>query len=406
MQHLIFGCLVMALLLHKHLQNTVTPLVTLIAYNNFGCSDTAVKSNYVNIYDLPTASFSYTPFEPRQPNTAVNFNNLSFINNGTLTYEWNFGDPSTGAENASIQQNPTHTFSDSGNYVVTLKAISNHGCEHITTRTVRIFPHPPVPAFTYTPDQGCRPLTVTFNSDATLYADQFTWEFGDGGRSNEKNPVHTYKNASSEPYSVTLIVSGPGGREQLRKDTIITVFDLPKPNFVANPNMVYLPDAVSQFTNLSFGATKTKWLVRDELMKTVGSDTSYNTQFRFTETGKYTITMYVENEHGCMDSLTRLNLVTVDNGGNIYVPTAFTPNNDNNNELFIPTIVGVRKEDYMLRIYDRWGRRVFETNNVDEGWNGKIYGSDAVTDVYVWIVEGIFVTNEKFVRKGTVTLLR
>lgn len=379
--------------------------VMLIAYDQYGCTDTANHTNFVNVFEIPKAAFSYNPFEPRQPNTLVNFTDLSFVGAGSLTHDWEFGDPASGS-NTSTQQNPSHIYSDSGSFTAKLTVTSNNGCKHSTTRTVRIFPQPPIPKFTYNPDKGCRPLTVTFNSDQTTYAYDFLWEFGDGSRSTEKNPVHVYKNSSSEPYTVSLFATGPGGRVELTKDTIITVYDLPKANFVANPLNLYLPDAESVFTNISYGAIKAKWFVFDEDLNPIWNDTSFNTRYKFANKGKYRIMMVAENEFGCIDTMLGKNIVLVDDGGKIHVPTAFTPNGDNSNETFIPVVVGVRKEDYEMRIYDRWGRLVFETNDPNKGWDGQISGAPAVTDVYVWIVEGTFVTDERFVKKGSMTLIR
>lgn len=218
--------------------------------------------------------------------------------------------------------------------------------------------------------------------------------------------MHVYENASSKPYTVTLIATGPGGRVELRKDTIITVYDLPRVNFAANPSNVFLPDAECRFTNLSYDGVKTTWKIINSDLEQIWTDTNYNSSYVFQKGGKYGVILIVETEHGCKDSLLRPELITVDNGGKVLVPNVFTPNGDNSNEVFIPVTVGVRKEDYHFRIYDRWGKRVFETDKPGEGWDGKVSGEPAVTETYVWIVEGTFVTDERFVKKGTVTLLR
>lgn len=389
---------------HRY-SNTGSYDVMLIAYDQYGCTDTANQTNFVNVFEIPKAAFSYNPFEPRQPNTLVNFTDLSYVSSGTLTHAWEFGDPAS-SDNTSALQNPSHIYSDSGDFTAKLTVTSSNGCKHATTRSLRVFPHPPIPKFTYNPDKGCRPLTVTFNSDSTKYAYDFLWEFGDGGRSTDKNPVHVYKNSSSEPYTVTLFATGPGGRVELSKDTIITVYDLPKPNFVANPLNLFLPNANSVFTNISYGAVKARWYVYDDKFNMVFTDTGFSSGYTFLDKGQYRIMMVAENEYGCVDTMFGKNIITVDDGGKIHVPTAFSPNGDNTNETFTPVVVGVRDEDYQFRIYNRWGQLVFETNNPYSGWDGKVSGKPAVTDVYVWVVEGTFVTDERFVKKGSMTLLR
>lgn len=92
-------------------------------------------------------------------------------------------------------------------------------------------------------------------------------------------------------------------------------------------------------------------------------------------------------------------------GPEIYVPTAFTPNNDGKNDLlrFVP--VGIRQFGYFA-VYSRWGDRVFYTQSVNAGWDGKVNGQITDTAVYIWVAEGIDEKGDRIFRKGTVTLIR
>ncbi len=376
--------------------------VTLIAYDQFGCSDTTVKPAYINIYEIPKALFSYNPIDPQLPNTLVNFTNLSTISSGTLTSEWNFGDFSS-ANNTSTLENPSHNYSDSGNFNPVLIVTSNQGCKDTSDRTLRVDPRKPIPAFDCDPKSGCKPLTVTFTNQS-LYAYTYRWDFGDGTKSTEANPVHTYSRADS--FNVELTAYGPGGDSTLEKRRLIVVHDLPRARFSANPTNIFLPEAYSTFTNTSFDATKTFWTITNDSNNIVFEDTSYNSGFDFKDDGFYSIRLVVQNQFGCVDTAVGINIINVDKSGTIFIPNAFSPNGDNTNETFLPVVTGVRRQGYEFRVYDRWGRLVFETNDPFKGWDGMIYGSPAVTDVYVWLIEGTFVTNNRFTRKGTVSLLR
>lgn len=88
----------------------------------------------------------------------------------------------------------------------------------------------------------------------------------------------------------------------------------------------------------------------------------------------------------------------------IYIPNAFTPNNDTHNDYFRPVGRGLR--DYHFLIYNRWGQLLFETRNPEEGWNGKFKGKEVAVDAYVWVVTFRGDTNATQVRRGHVTLIR
>lgn len=92
----------------------------------------------------------------------------------------------------------------------------------------------------------------------------------------------------------------------------------------------------------------------------------------------------------------------------IFVPTLFTPNNDGKNDEFFVYGIGVR--ELSLKVYDRWGRLVFESEGIDQGWNGKANGKDAENGKYIWSIEGTFFNGEQVAfegkTKGTVQLMR
>jgi len=89
----------------------------------------------------------------------------------------------------------------------------------------------------------------------------------------------------------------------------------------------------------------------------------------------------------------------------IFVPNAFTPNKDGKNDIFRPLLFGV-VSNMRFVIYNKWGQKVYETSKLYEGWDGKVSGQDAKTDVFVWTCEYQFEGQEKKFAKGTVILIR
>jgi gliding motility-associated-like protein len=89
----------------------------------------------------------------------------------------------------------------------------------------------------------------------------------------------------------------------------------------------------------------------------------------------------------------------------IFVPSAFTPNNDGLNDVFRPIAVGIQKINY-FSVYNRWGQLVFTTTVNGQGWDGKIKGQLQNSGVFVWMASGIDYLGQPFFQKGTVALIR
>ena len=89
----------------------------------------------------------------------------------------------------------------------------------------------------------------------------------------------------------------------------------------------------------------------------------------------------------------------------VYVPTAFSPNNDGRNDLLRPIMLGVKELKY-FRVFNRWGQMVHDLRNSGKGWDGNVQGQIQTTAVYVWMMEAIGLDNRKYFQKGTVLLIR
>lgn len=114
--------------------------------------------------------------------------------------------------------------------------------------------------------------------------------------------------------------------------------------------------------------------------------------------------LVVTDSIGCADSAYVTVYVFLTNPY-VFVPTAFTPNNDGLNDVIRPIAVGVRKINY-FSIYNRWGERVFYTTHNKHGWNGIHNGKPQSSNVYVWMLQAEDYTGKTIFLKGTVTLIR
>jgi gliding motility-associated-like protein len=127
----------------------------------------------------------------------------------------------------------------------------------------------------------------------------------------------------------------------------------------------------------------------------------YNPVFTGNEDQRYTIKITTNTGCVTVDTL----LVKAVPKVEIYVPSAFTPNNDGKNDILRPVLMGV-KELHFFRIYNRWGQLLFETKTDQKGWDGTLYGTPQTSQVIVWEAEGMGLDGKIYVRKGTSVLIR
>mgnify|MGYP002280440142 CR=1 FL=1 len=107
--------------------------------------------------------------------------------------------------------------------------------------------------------------------------------------------------------------------------------------------------------------------------------------------------------NGCSDtSCVTVNVDIV--CGEVYVPTAFSPNGDGQNDILYVRGKGV--QSVHMSIYNRWGNKVFETNSMDNGWDGKYHGNALNSAVFVYYIEATFVNGQTVTDKGNVSIVK
>lgn len=115
--------------------------------------------------------------------------------------------------------------------------------------------------------------------------------------------------------------------------------------------------------------------------------------------------MIISDASGCSDTAqTFVDETAIDCDFFVYLPNAFTPNNDGNNDVFFVRGRGIATMS--LKIYNRWGNKVFESDDITQGWDGKYKGKEQNTGVFVFVVQGTFLNGKSFDESGDVSLIR
>jgi gliding motility-associated-like protein len=379
--------------------------IMLYGYDKDGCVDSSDGTAFYKVLEKPKADFTYLPVLPKLPNALVNFvakPTILTVNENDLTYEWNFGDNTFPTANKN-QKDPSHTYTRSGTVEVTL-TVWNQQCSDVVAKTFYVEDPKPEIDFSADKNEGCAELTVHF-SNKTINAQSYRWIFGDGSPdSYDKEPVHVFKYAGS--WDVTLIATGTGGVVSYKAPYFIKVLPKPDAEFFTNKQFLNLPNAVFKMQNISNNAVKYDWFIYDTFQNVIDGSTLRDPIFNINELGYYSVKLVATNSYGCTDTMIKHNYLGTYKEGYVYVPTAFSPNRNNRNDDFKPSLYNVKPDEYVFRIYNRWGEKVFETTDVNESWDGTFNGNLCAQETYVWTVNGQYINDDLFALRGTLTLLR
>ncbi len=363
-----------------------------------GCVDDTIVKQALLSSDFKLVNFSVTNNQGCAPyNTTFN-NSSSLIG----TCEWDFGDGT-----ASSASNPSHIYTQAGTYTVKLKVTSVDACviETIKTSMITVYDKPQI-NFTADDMDDCYPHTVNFTNTSTSGSTCF-WEFGDNSTSNSWSSKHIY--TTSGTYDVKLAITSV---HNCIADTIVNAMILvhnePKPvaDFSFNPQPTNIFQTEISFTDLSYSKI-TNWQWYFDIDGSIDSTNEQNPTKKFPEEkgGVYPVLLKVSNALGCDDTLRKK--VVIFDFSTIYIPNAFTPNNDGKNDVLY---IGHSNLSYFkLLIFDRWGEVVFQTNNADEQWDGKCKGEPVQMDVYTYKADwkgernGYEIMDSK---TGTITVIR
>jgi gliding motility-associated-like protein len=313
------------------------------------------------------------------------------------SFTWDFGDgsPVVIAGLNSI----THTFPAPGPYKVILKLTDTAYCNTPDADTILIDIAANVKAKFSTPPFGCVQYNAVFNNQTTG-GQTCLWDFGDGTTSTACVPVHLY--ALPGVYQVRLIAFNPNtcNLSDTTAYFTITVLDAPTPDFSFSP-VTPQENSPTTFNNLSSpDAIRFKWEFGDGDSLLTASRQPVQHQYNATGTFNACLTAY--NAAGC-DSMicrpVRAVIVPV-----LDVPNAFTPQSGDENSIILVRGFGIAKMQFI--IWNRWGQKVFETNNRFQGWDGKVKGVVQPMDVYAYTLSVEYSDGTKTTKKGDITLIR
>ncbi len=367
---------------------TTTYTVTVTDAN--GCTASATVTVNTGPPLVATVSGVASFCEGGSANLSVNVTGGS-----NYTYQWMPGNSTT--QNITVSPSSTTT------YTVTVK----DACGSVVSVPVTVTVNPsPTINFKAIPASGCAPLCVQFYNMTTIpkgSVSDWVWDFGNNQTSTYKTPNFCYQSPGS--YSVSLTATSDSGcSSTLNITNMVNVYANPNANFTYSPQPVDILAPTVQFTNTTsdkYSIIYWNWSFGD------GADSTSileNPTHTYADTGTYCATLKVMDIHGCEASYT--NCIEVNPVFTFYIPDAFSPNGDGINDVFMPK--GSFIKDYEMYIFDRWGMKLFYSNDIFNGWPGTVGKGTGICqeDTYVYLINVTDTQGVKHSYTGKVTLIK
>lgn len=359
-----------------------------VVFSYFGCN-LKTRSQDVDISSIPIPAIMVNNPAQCMVNNKFIFTNQSVNDVGAMHYKWILGDGFT-----ATSRNLTYSFKKPGNYKVVMIVNSSSSCADSTTIDVVVYQNifaefslnpvcinEPVIAINNTVDPGTSPV-------------HYLWNFGNGLISTLKNPpVQVYPVSGN--YIISLAVSSDQCPFPVSIQKRFVTVEKPIPG-VNNPVAYAVADLPLTLQARPIGV---------DALWTPATNLDVANTYKPVFTGNLEKTFYIKltTAAGCITIDTQV--VKINKNIVIYVPNAFTPNNDGTNDNLKPFMIGIKELIY-FKIFNRWGELIYETKDPAKGWDGRYKGQEVQSHTLVWMLQGIGVDNKIYNAKGSTVLIR
>jgi len=305
------------------------------------------------------------------------------VNSQALQYRWT----NDAGQFVSDQKNPRLQPTRTTQYFVT----ANLGkCEDKDNVRIVTIPYPSVNAGMDT--SICFGNAVMLN--AKIVGSSFRWSPSlNMIQSNTLTPLITP--ASSKTYYLT--VSDTLGCNKSVTDSV-QIAVIPKPLVFAGRDTAV---SINQPLQLNAtGATNYRWTPSTGL-----SDAGIANPVAIFNNGIDSILYRVRGSNGICFGEDSIKVMIFQNGPDLYIPSAFTPNADGRNDILKPIPVGIAQLNYFA-LYNRWGQLIYKTSAIGAGWDGNYNGEPQPAGTYIFQAEAKDITGKTIYKKGTAVLIR
>jgi gliding motility-associated-like protein len=331
-----------------------------------GCVS-SVSTVAINVTSLTVSNLSVSSASTICSGNSATISSAVTGSTGPVTINWSAG---LGSGNGPFTVSPVASIT----YTVTV----TDACGNSVTGSVPVTVNP-LPVITIAPQSlvACNEVTASFSeTSGTNSGAQYYWQFGDGYGSIQPNAVHTY--GTSGMYTISLTVTSIAGCVNTANTTCnVTVNQGSIADFNSEGMDGTTLNPVFNFYNGSSNAVSYSWDFGDGATSAL-----VDPQHTYVGKGEYIVSLITASSAGCMDTIVKR--IEVRPVFTIYIPNAFTPDGNNTNDFF--TAKGDEISEFKMMIFDRWGEMIYQTEDIQTGWDGKAnHGSEiAQNGVYVY----------------------
>jgi len=370
---------------------------SVIATDAIGCISPVSDDILVSLMEPLTLNLAITGQEPICLNESTSFGFSATGGDGNYTYT---------LDNSNIVQSPQNV---SPTVTTTYSIEVTDGCgtpSVIETVTVTVNPLPEIQLVSNI-SEGCEDLRVNFTSMiSNCQGAVWEWNFGDGAIGSatttfDENATYTYEDPDTFSITITVTSTDNCVNSAYFQDYIIV---RPKPiaGFIGKPQITTIMAPNIEFEDQSFGANQWTYEFLDD--GTISNDT--NPVHTYSDTGIFIVQQITTTEFGCSDIA--FDTIEIRPVYAMYIPNAFTPNDNGLNEFFSLVGEGYIDGSFEMSIFTRWGEEVFRTKSFDNPWDGKDrFGKECPLGVYVFLAK-VRSGEDKKVKtySGKITLVR
>lgn len=313
------------------------------------------------------------------------------INTSEVVYSWSFGD---GSFHTGMNP-PNHYYANPGSYTITLTVSHDDVCNSpfVISKDVDLYPFDVEADFTF-PNPVCKGTRVDFEN-LSQNGNTYQWKSPPLFESTDFNTSYTFNEVGV--YTVTLIAKNEESCNLTDEKTYeIEVIEHAHAAFDWTPNPPELNKPL-EFINLSTSGTHYHWDFGDGV--TSSEEHSTHTYY---SSGTYQVCLTSSFENLCPDTICKEIRAKVTSVADL--PTAFSPNGDGENDILY--VRGYNIKSIHLQLYNRWGQMVFESFDINHGWDGTFQNAEQPMEVYGYILQVEFLDGTSGNYQGNVTLLR
>ncbi len=361
-----------------------------------------ITSQKIQIEVLTPLAFTLTP--PNQTicrGDSVKLFAGSTGGSGNYAYVWTPG-VFLGSPTGSVQYgHPLGT---------TIYQLSGHDivCPHYTvfaTFTVQVN-QPPMPDLVLEKEQGCQPLCLFYNTKTQNESAVTTFDFGNS--MIMQSDSFSYCIDRPGTYNLKITSQGKNGCIGVYNyGAPIVVWPKPQSDFGWNPDVVTTSNNQLVFdpTHKYGPITSMNWMFTGTGVEGYDTSNVEHPQRVFENPGKFPVMLIQRTDMGCVDTVVKF--IEVIEDFNVYIPNAFTPNGDGNNDVFNIKGLGLKSTGYSMEIFDRWGHLIYATKDYTKGWDGTAKGQISQDGVYIYKIYATGANGEgKKEYIGHVTLMK